>query len=325
MKEREFISETPKMIEYHPKCIAEGNHRFALEQPGEKVLIAIGVNPSTADETKPDPTMQSVLRFVNNGGYDGFVMLNLSSERSTDPRYLPTVIDEQMHKKNLGVVSQMGERYPDADILLAFGNNIERRMYLRLCFFEIYRRLSSHQRWLCIGGNEYVTKHGHPRHPLYASLKLGLHDFDIAKYTRYEEFYPAENLKDYQHPEDEPEWRWCLVGNIVKEHPFGEEKEIRQGTKQFAPGAKVYCAKSMWGDGYESIGVLGTPRHGKKYIEIIMERKKIENFRIQKVFKPQVLDIMKQRHYSWWGNTDKDREVIMQYLKWLNPEKYAGQ
>lgn len=311
------------MIEYHPICIAEGNHRFALEQPGDNVLIVIGVNPSTADETKPDPTMQSVLRFVNTGGYDGFVMLNLSSERCTEPRKLSTAVDEPMHKKNLRIVTQMGKKYPEADILLAFGNNIERRMYLRLCFFEIYRRLSSHQRWLCIGGNEFVTKYGHPRHPLYASPKLGLHDFDIAKYTRYAEFYPAEDLKEYQHPEDEPEWRWCLVGNIVKEHPFGEEKERRQGTKHFAPGAKVYCAQSMWGDGYESIGVLGTPRHGKKYIEIIMERKRIENFRIQKTYNPQILDIMKQRHYSWWSNTDKDREDILRYLRWLNPEKYA--
>lgn len=181
----------PFMIEYHPKCKAKGNHRFALEQPGENVLIVIGVNPSTADETKPDPTMQSVLRFVNNGGYDGFVMLNLSSERSTKPSNLSIAIDEPMHKKNLRVVSQMGKKYPDADILLAFGNNIDRRMYLKLCFFELYRRLSSHRRWLCIGGNECVTKYGHPRHPLYASLKLGLHDFDIDKYkyTRYAELH----------------------------------------------------------------------------------------------------------------------------------------
>lgn len=314
------------MIEYHPRCIAEGNHRFALEQPGERVLIVIGVNPSTADENKPDPTMQSVLRFVNDGGYDGFVMLNLSSERCVDPRNLSSVLDEKMHKENLRVVSQIGEKYPDADILLAFGNNIDRRMYLRYCFFEIYRKLSSHQRWLSIGGDEYVTKYGHPRHPLYASLKLGLHKFDIANYTRFAEYYPAENLKYYyhKHPEDDPEWRWCLVGNIIKEHPFGEEHEIRQGTKHFAPGAKVYCAQSMWGDGYESIGVIGTPRHGSRFIEIIMESKKIENFRIQKVFNPNVLEIMKHGRCSWWGNGDKDRDEIMRYLKWLKPENYDG-
>ena len=309
------------MIEYHPQFIAEGHHRFALEQPGERVLIVLGVNPSTADETKPDPTMQSVLRFVNAYGYDGFVMLNLSSERCTKPNYLSTVLDEDMHKKNLRVVSQMGKRYPDADILLAFGNNIGRRKYLKICFSEIYRRLSSHQRWLCIGGKACITKLGHPRHPLYASTKLGLYDFDIAKYIRYAGFYPLEDLKKDQHPDDKPEWRWCLVANIVKEHPFGEQKEIRHGTKHFAPGAKVYCAKSMWGDGYESIGVLGSPRHGKQFIEIVMDRRRIENFRIQKVFNPKILDIMKQLHFLWWGNSDEDREIILQYLKGLNPDK----
>lgn len=27
----------------------------------------------------------------------------------------------------------------------------------------------------------------------------------------------------------EPEWRWCLVGNIIDEHEYGEDHEIRHG------------------------------------------------------------------------------------------------
>ena len=172
------------MIEYHPLCLSEANHRFALEQPGKNVLIVIGVNPSTADENRPDPTMQSVLRFVNAFGYDGFVMLNLSSERCTLPNEMATDIDMIMHNKNMSVVSEMGQKYPNADILLAFGNNIERWKYLKNCFYEIYHRLASHKRWLCIGGADCITKLGHPRHPLYASPKMGLFDFDIVSYTR---------------------------------------------------------------------------------------------------------------------------------------------
>ncbi|PTB97028.1 hypothetical protein C9994_04685 [Marivirga lumbricoides] len=34
---------------------------------------------------------------------------------------------------------------------------------------------------------------------------------------------------------------WCLVGNIINEHYYGEEKEIRRRTKHLRPGAKVYC------------------------------------------------------------------------------------
>lgn len=174
------------MIEYHPFCLSDCNHRFALEQPGENVLIVVGVNPSTADENQPDPTMQSVLRFVNAFGYDGFVMLNLSAERCTVPNDMANVIDLNMHSKNMSVVSEMGQKYPNADILLAFGNNIERRKYLKNCFYEIHRRLATHRRWLCIGGTNCITKLGHPRHPLYASPRMGLYDFDIVAYTQSE-------------------------------------------------------------------------------------------------------------------------------------------
>ncbi len=307
------------MIEYHPTCIAEGNHRFALEQTGEKVLIVIGVNPSTADETKPDPTMQSVLRFVNTFGYDGFVMLNLSSQRATNPHDMSTVLDMDMHQKNLEVVSQMGKKYPDADILLTFSNNIERRMYLSGCFIAIYEALKTHNRWLCIGGTDSFTKYGHPRHPLYASTKLGLAEMDIKNYLNDEHFYEGiwwrHDVESLQHPEDEVKWRWCIAGNIIGAHPYGVEKEIRQGTKHFVPGAKVYCTLA-YGQ-IDRLVVMGIPRHSRKYIEVIVPSNKVENFRLQKCYKPAVLNMMKQRHWSWYGNTDADKEDAQRILNLL--------
>lgn len=167
------------MIGYHPICVSEGNHRFALEQPGEHVLLVIGVNPSTADEKKPDPTMLSVLRFVDAFGYDGFVMLNLSSERCTLPADLSVSMDHDMYQKNLEVIRKVGKKYAGSDILLAYGNNIERRPYLAESLRAIYSILQSHKRWLCIGGSEYMTKHGHPRHPLYSSIRFGLCDINV--------------------------------------------------------------------------------------------------------------------------------------------------
>jgi len=174
------------MIEYHPKCISEGNHRFALEQPGKNVLIIIGVNPSTADELHPDPTMKSVLRFVNECGYDGFVMLNLSSERSTAPSSMSNSLDTLMHKKNLEIITNIRGKYQYADVLLAFGNNIQRRDYLKSCLIDIYQSYTSfsNNKWLCIGGDAYLTKNGHPRHPLYVSPKVRLSPFDIDNYLR---------------------------------------------------------------------------------------------------------------------------------------------
>ena len=113
----------------------------------------------------------------------------------------------------------------------------------------------------------------------------------------------------------ESEWRWCLVGNIVQEHRYSENGEIRLGTKHFAPGAKVYCAPGQWGDGYEQIVVIGSPRHGKRFIEIVMPFKKIEEFRIQKVFNPLLLKMMQDSQYEWWENNESDYENIMRMLQ----------
>ena len=62
------------------------NVRCALVQKGEKkILYVIGSNPSTADDTKKDPTMTKVLKFAESNGFDGYVMLNLYPQKSTSP------------------------------------------------------------------------------------------------------------------------------------------------------------------------------------------------------------------------------------------------
>lgn len=171
------------MIKYHPICTFEGNHRFALEQDGNNVLFVIGLNPSTADERKPDKTMTRVLGIVNRYGYDGYVMLNLSSERSTEPHFMAKELDTQMHKKNLQVISDFALKYPHADVLLAWGTGITLRNYLPICLHDILEKLIFNRKWLRIGGPGGITKDGHPRHPLYTNLSNGLDEFDIDAYV----------------------------------------------------------------------------------------------------------------------------------------------
>ena len=120
-------------------------------------------------------------------------------------------------------------------------------------------------------------------------------------------------------------WCWSLVGNIVQEHDFGEEHEIKPGTKQFSRGTKVFLAPCQWGDGYEKIVVIGLPRRGNKYIEVVTHSKYIENFRMQKVYKPDVLKVMCSSPYRWWGATEYWREKIIEYLETRNPEEAARQ
>lgn len=117
----------------------------------------------------------------------------------------------------------------------------------------------------------------------------------------------------------EQEWQWCLVGNIVEEHIHGESNELRYGNKQFRPNAKVFVNLVYGGMGHESILVIGIPRHSGKYIEIVISRKYVVNFRLQKVFKPAVLKKINQSKWEWWGNTDSARDRLIEALEWLNP------
>ena len=116
------------------------------------------------------------------------------------------------------------------------------------------------------------------------------------------------------------EWRWCLVGNIVDTHEYGEEHIIKHGNKQFRPNAKVFVNLVYGGMGHESILVIGTPRHSSEYIEIVIARKYVHNFRVQKVFKPAVLEKMKSSNWDWWGNSDEVYETLTKCLEWLNAE-----
>ena len=117
------------------------------------------------------------------------------------------------------------------------------------------------------------------------------------------------------------EWQWCLVGNIVEEHEYGEDHEIRYGNKQFRPNAKVFINLVYGGMGHENILVIGIPRHSRRYIEIVIARKYVKYFRMQKVWKPAVLRRMEQSSWDWWGSTDLARDRLIKVLEWLNPEE----
>lgn len=165
---------------YQPRCVetgkSQGDYRFLLEQAGDKMLVVIGVNPSTADESHPDPTMRRVMGFAEGHGYTGFAMLNLCAQRATRAGDLAPALNEEMHQKNLEVAADLIARYPDADILVAFGNTAAIRPYLKQCFADLHQALGKTTgRWLQLGD---LTKAGYPRHPLYAPYSSALNPFD---------------------------------------------------------------------------------------------------------------------------------------------------
>ena len=116
------------------------------------------------------------------------------------------------------------------------------------------------------------------------------------------------------------EWRWCLVGNIVDQHPYGQEHTIMRGNKQFRPGAKVYINLVYMGMGSEAVLVIGKPRRSSRLIEIAVKRKLICSFRVQKVFDPAVLKKMDASEHSWYGCADEVHEELMHIAAIFNAD-----
>lgn len=117
-------------------------------------------------------------------------------------------------------------------------------------------------------------------------------------------------------------WRWCLVGNIVDKRIYGQDHEIKYGTKHFSPGTKVYIAPNQWGDGGENLVVLGNPRHKKGLIECVIRRDYICNFRLKKIYPSLVLDRMDNSEYEWWGNDDEWKKCIISVAEGRNDFNY---
>lgn len=55
--------------------------------------VFVMLNPSTADETKNDPTVAKCIRYARGWGHGSLLVLNIFAWRSTDPRVLPTLAD----------------------------------------------------------------------------------------------------------------------------------------------------------------------------------------------------------------------------------------
>ena len=62
--------------------------------------------------------------------------------------------------------------------------------------------------------------------------------------------------------EDNREWRYCVVGNIV-ETRIDENGFLRYGTSAFTGGTKVYLCGKYWDEAYKTITVIGLNRFRK--------------------------------------------------------------
>ncbi len=161
---------------------ANNSARFALGTIGKNPLFVIGLNPSTADDQKPDMTITKIRNFAQKAHFDGFVMLNLYAQRTPFPDQLHPELNTSLHQENVSQIVQHLSKNKHCSILAAWGATLAVRPYVSQCLTEIKIAMDPlNVTWLKIGD---LTQGGHPRHPSRAAYALGLTPFDIASYIR---------------------------------------------------------------------------------------------------------------------------------------------
>jgi hypothetical protein len=146
---------------------ADDSARFALGQifdQNGKTLICFGINPSTASPENLDNTIRKIINITNYNGYDNWIMLNIYPQRATDPNHIHKEFNEDLMRENLVYIKRVVEEYPCCDILLAYGNLIKKRKYLKACLNEILSILTEKQKGIKV---IKLTKAQNPVHPLY--------------------------------------------------------------------------------------------------------------------------------------------------------------
>ncbi len=91
--------------------------------------------------------------------------------------------------------------------------------------------------------------------------------------------------------------KFILVGNIIGDHYFGQNKEIKSGTKHFRAGSKVYLFPEFGGMGHQRIIVIGLPRKKFKKIKVVIQTNLVKNVRIKKTENPKLIQEIEENFF----------------------------
>ena len=152
--------------------LGDDTERFILGESGANPIICFGINPSTANDIKYDPTILKIRKIASENNCDGWVMLNLYPQRATNPNDMHKKADNDLKIKNYEVIRSVFNIYPNALTLASWGNAIEKRKYLKDCLKEILA-IAPDRKWVCRGK---LTVKGNPRHQLYVPDNTKLQD-----------------------------------------------------------------------------------------------------------------------------------------------------
>jgi hypothetical protein len=164
------------------RCNEDDSVRFILGKDGINKLFVVGLNPSTANKEESDITVAKVETVAKNNGYDGFVMVNLYPQRSTNPNRLPEKGDDGLIIKNIEIIEALAKNQNMPVFWAAWGNGIVTRSYLIKALNVLTRKIRPlGAEWVHYGE---LTKYGHPKHPSRLSYSWVFSDFDVVSYVQ---------------------------------------------------------------------------------------------------------------------------------------------
>lgn len=147
-------------------------HRYWLWRtwsPADKPLVFIGLNPSTADEVKNDPTVERMVRRAREYGHGGLIVVNLFAFRAVNPE---DMLDS--HEAGIDIVGM------DNDAAIVYA---ARSAGTVVCGWgahgtymgrgrDVLNLLSDQPHADGSLTHLGLTKTGQPRHPLYISYRV---------------------------------------------------------------------------------------------------------------------------------------------------------
>ena len=132
-------------------------YRYSLwrewDMSDSRYAMFVGLNPSTADEVNDDPTIRRCIGFAKAWGFGALCMANAFAYRATDPKVMKAAAFPIGGDNDRWLKSCAAE----AGVIIAawgvHGDHMGRDSQLKLLLPRLQH----------LG----LTKHGHPKHPLY--------------------------------------------------------------------------------------------------------------------------------------------------------------
>ena len=133
---------------------------------GDRAVMFVMLNPSTADEYRDDPTIRRCIGFAKAWGYRTLYVTNLSPLRATDPKELLATGQEPDDVRQENLVNILETALYCQVVVAAWGVHgaAEGRAG------HVIQALEPLTEVHCLG----LTAAGHPKHPLYVPANTGL-------------------------------------------------------------------------------------------------------------------------------------------------------